>query len=84
MPELTIEHRVRIASGGGDGGFHEATMAIVCASAEATRRPQTELFFHRTKGVFGIRAVVGHTGMPFLEDNRLMVDVENVPHDYIP
>ncbi|MFM7984873.1 MAG: hypothetical protein ACKPKO_36690, partial [Candidatus Fonsibacter sp.] len=34
--------------------------------------------------MFGIRAVVGHTGMPFLEDDRLMVDVENVPHDYIP
>ncbi|MFM7979311.1 MAG: hypothetical protein ACKPKO_08350, partial [Candidatus Fonsibacter sp.] len=34
--------------------------------------------------MFGIRAVVGHTGMPFLEDDRLMVDVENVPHEHIP
>ncbi|MFM7984592.1 MAG: hypothetical protein ACKPKO_35230, partial [Candidatus Fonsibacter sp.] len=38
----------------------------------------------RIKGVFGIRAVVGHTGMPFLEDDRLMVDLRNAPHERIP
>ncbi|MFM7978382.1 MAG: hypothetical protein ACKPKO_03620, partial [Candidatus Fonsibacter sp.] len=41
-------------------------------------------FFHRSKGVFGIRAVVGHIGMHFLEDDRLMVNLENVPRDCVP
>ncbi|MFM7979211.1 MAG: hypothetical protein ACKPKO_07830, partial [Candidatus Fonsibacter sp.] len=42
------------------------------------------IFWKRIKGVYGIRAVVGHTGMPFLEDDRLMVDLLNVPTNYIP
>ncbi|MFM7977823.1 MAG: hypothetical protein ACKPKO_00780, partial [Candidatus Fonsibacter sp.] len=34
--------------------------------------------------VFGIRAVVGHTGMPFLEDDRLMVIARSLTREDIP
>ena len=32
----------------------------------------------------GIRAVVGHAGMTFLEDDRLMLELAYVPSDDIP
>ncbi|MFM7984836.1 MAG: hypothetical protein ACKPKO_36505, partial [Candidatus Fonsibacter sp.] len=41
-------------------------------------------FLERIKGIFGIRAVVGHTGMPFLEDDRLMVSARNVASMDLP
>ena len=31
--------------------------------------------------VFGVRAVVGHTAAPFLEDDRLQVSAADVPND---
>ncbi|MFM7981035.1 MAG: hypothetical protein ACKPKO_17130, partial [Candidatus Fonsibacter sp.] len=42
------------------------------------------LFLERIKGIFGIWAVVGHTGMPFLEDDRLMVSTRNVASMDLP
>ncbi|MFM7984994.1 MAG: hypothetical protein ACKPKO_37310, partial [Candidatus Fonsibacter sp.] len=41
-------------------------------------------FWQRIMGVYGIRAVVGHTGMPFLEEDRLLVDIVNVPTECVP
>ncbi|MFM7978621.1 MAG: hypothetical protein ACKPKO_04835, partial [Candidatus Fonsibacter sp.] len=41
-------------------------------------------FLERIQGVFGIRAVVGHTGMPCLEDDRLMVSAQSLSRRDVP
>ncbi|MFM7979015.1 MAG: hypothetical protein ACKPKO_06825, partial [Candidatus Fonsibacter sp.] len=43
-----------------------------------------DVFWKRLSGVFGIRAVVGHTGMQFLEDDRLMLELADVDTKDIP
>ena len=37
--------------------------------------------WQRIVQIFGVRAVVGHTAAPYLEDDRLQVSAEDVPDD---
>ncbi|MFM7990407.1 MAG: RNA 2'-phosphotransferase [Candidatus Fonsibacter sp.] len=82
MPELTVEYLAKIAS----SGTEDRTKLRWQFSVRLIKQPAGRKlsFFNRIQGVFGIRAVVGHTGMPFLEDDRLMVSLESVPPSCVP
>ncbi|MFM7986493.1 MAG: hypothetical protein ACKPKO_44990, partial [Candidatus Fonsibacter sp.] len=71
LPYLSLEYLADIAS----NGTEEKTKLRwqFCVRLQKRPRHSNASILDRIKGVFGIRAVVGHTGMPFLEDDRLMV-----------
>ncbi|MFM7979268.1 MAG: hypothetical protein ACKPKO_08125, partial [Candidatus Fonsibacter sp.] len=71
LPYLSLDYLVDIAS----NGTEEETKLRWQFCVRLQKRPShsNASFSERIKGVFGIRAIVGHTGMPCLEDARLMV-----------
>ncbi|MFM7978199.1 MAG: hypothetical protein ACKPKO_02695, partial [Candidatus Fonsibacter sp.] len=82
LPYLSLEYLANIASSGTEDKLKIRWQFCVRLS----KRPPhfNASFLERSKGVFGIRAVVGHTGMPFLEDDRLMVSARNVASMDLP
>ncbi|MFM7984713.1 MAG: hypothetical protein ACKPKO_35860, partial [Candidatus Fonsibacter sp.] len=76
LPFLSLDYLANIAS----GGTEDKTKLRWQFCVRLQKRPAHSIasFLERIKGVFGIRAVVGHTGMPFLEDDRLMASARNV------
>ncbi|MFM7986723.1 MAG: hypothetical protein ACKPKO_46155, partial [Candidatus Fonsibacter sp.] len=82
LPFLSLEYFANIAP----SGTEDKTKLRWQFCARLQKRPghANASFLERVKGVFGIRAAVGHTGMPFLEDDRLMVGTRNVASMDLP
>ena len=81
LPQLHTSDLVQIAFSGTEDGSKLRWQFSVLLDQKS--RPGA-VFWQRIKAVFGIRAVVGHTGMTFLEDDRLMVELADVPSADIP
>ncbi|MFM7982408.1 MAG: hypothetical protein ACKPKO_24115, partial [Candidatus Fonsibacter sp.] len=82
LPEWTLAKLVQLASEGTEDSSKLLWQFCVWLIKQLAGRRLS--FFHRIKEVFGICVVVGHTGMPLLEDDRLMVDLKNVPDEHVP
>ena len=75
---MTLEELVRVASDGTEDLTKTRWQFSVLLSRDS--RPKAS-FWQRIIKVFGIRAVVGHTAVGFLEDDRLQVPAVNVPDE---
>ncbi|MFM7985076.1 MAG: RNA 2'-phosphotransferase, partial [Candidatus Fonsibacter sp.] len=80
LPNLNVTDLVTIASGGTEDGSKLRWQFSVLLN----HKSKGDVFWQRVTGVFGIRAVVGHTGMQFLEDDRLMMELAGVETKDIP
>ncbi len=68
---MTLADLARIASDGAEGMTNTRWQFNVLMRTGAGKRSET--WWHRVVKVLGIRAVVGHTAVGFLEDDRLLV-----------
>ncbi|MFM7982953.1 MAG: hypothetical protein ACKPKO_26875, partial [Candidatus Fonsibacter sp.] len=82
LPLIDIAYLAKIAS----SGTEDKTKLRWQFCVRLLKKPphSNATFLERIQGVYGIRAVVGHTGMPFLEDDRLMVSAQSLSCRDVP
>ena len=81
-PPMTLAHLAQLASDGAEDLTKTRWQFSVLIRTGLGKRGAT--WWERVVKVFGIRAVVGHTAVGFLEDDRLLIPLTYIEDEKLP
>jgi hypothetical protein len=81
-PSMTLADLARLASDGTEDLTKTRWQFSVLMRTGAGKRNET--WWNKLVEVFGIRAVVGHMAVGFLEDDRLMMQLAYIENEQLP